>query len=910
MRVHQLSAAEALSSLGSSVAGLSHSEAARRRSEFGTNEVVRLRGKPALVRFAAQFTHFFAVVLWLAASMALFAEWRQPGGGMGRLAIAIIGVIVVNGVFSFAQESRAERAVAALQQLLPNRVRAVRGGVVEEVPAPDLVPGDVVLLESGDIVPADCRVIDALAARVNTSAMTGEAAAESRDAEPDGEPLTRSRNVLLAGTFLVSGHVRALVFATGMGTEIGRIARLAQSGAPGPSPLQREIVRIGRIVAIFATAVGVLFFFLGRAIGLPLWTNVLFGIGIIVANVPEGLLPTVTLALAMGSQRMAKRRALIRRLPAVETLGCATVICTDKTGTLTENRMAPARLYAGSSFHAVDADALERLGAESPALFRCAQHCHDLIESRGGDGGTQLLGDPMELALVTMAVAAIGSVPPARRTGEIPFDSERKRLTTLHEMGGVTLAYTKGAPETVLPLCALDSAARTEALRAADAMAGDGLRVLAFAHRELRPGDPPEKGLEFAGLVGLLDPPRPEVPDAIRRCREAGIRVVMVTGDHPRTAAALARSIGLACGTVLSGPQVQKMSDEQLQIALDTPDLHFARLDPADKRRVIEGFRRKREIVAATGDGVNDAPALRAADIGIAMGISGTDVAREAADVVLVDDNFASIVDAVEEGRAVFANIRKFLAYILTSNVPELVPYLAMVLFRVPLAMTIMQILAVDLGTDMLPALALGAERAPPGTMKRPPRRRDDRLLDPALLLRAYGFLGILEAAGSMFAFFSVLTAAGWHPGAALAADDPLYLRATTACLATVVVMQVANLFVCRDEREAVTARGLFENPLLLAGIAAELALIALIVYTPAGHAIFGTAPLRGRDWLVALPFAVALLLGEELRKKLVRGRKRFAAPRDRVGATSCGSRCSDERASRGRAAARPGPSA
>ena len=333
----------------------------------------------------------------------------------------------------------------------------------------------------------------------------------------------------------------------------------------------------------------------------------------------------------------------------------------------------------------------------------------------------------MELALVEMAVAAIGSVPTARRTGEVPFDAEKKRLTTLHEIGDATIAYTKGAPETVLPLCTLDRALRTEALRAADTMASDGLRVLAFAHREVRPGDPPDRELEFAGLVGLLNPPRPEVPDAIRRCREAGIRVVMVTGDHPRTAAALARSIGLACGTVLTGAQVQKMSDEQLQIALDIPDLHFARLDPADKRRVIEGFRRKREIVAATGDGVNDAPALRAADIGIAMGVSGTDVAREAADVVLVDDNFASIVDAVEEGRAVFANLRKFLTYILTSNVPELVPYLAMVLFRVPLAMTIMQILAVNLGTDMLPALALGAERAAPGTMKKPPRRRGER---------------------------------------------------------------------------------------------------------------------------------------------------------------------------------------
>ena len=883
VRIQQLGVAEALGSLGSSTAGLSQAEAARRQSEFGPNEVERVRGRPAWLRFAAQFTHFFAVVLWLAAGMALFAEWREPGGGMGRLAVAILGVIFVNGLFSFAQESRAERAIAALQELLPNRVRALRGGEVVEVPAPALVPGDVVLLESGDRVPADCRVVEAIAARVNTSAMTGEAAPEPRDSEPDGESPSRARNVLLAGTFLVSGHARAVVFATGMNTEIGRIARLAQSGAAGPSPLQREIARIGRIVALFATALGALFFFLGRAIGLPLWTNLLFGIGIIVANVPEGLLPTVTLALAMGSQRMARRRALIRRLPAVETLGCATVICTDKTGTLTQNRMAPARLYLGGALHDVEGGALEGLGRRWPALFRCARRCHDLIESRGGDGGRRLLGDPMELSLVEMAAAALGPAPDSRRTGEIPFDPTRKRLTTLHEEEGATRAYTKGAPETVLPLCALEEGARAEALRAAEAMAADGLRVLAFAWRDLGPRDAPDRDLAFAGLVGLLDPPRPEVPEAIRRCQEAGIRVVMVTGDHPRTAAALARGIGLPCGAILRGAEVQRMSDEQLQIALDAPDLHFARLEPADKRRVIEAFRRKREVVAATGDGVNDAPALRAADIGIAMGVSGTDVAREAADVVLVDDNFASIVNAVDEGRAVFANIRKFLAYILTSNVPELVPYLAMVLFRVPLAMTIMQILAVDLGTDMLPALALGAERAAPGTMKRPPRGREERLLDAPLLLRAYGFLGVLEAVGSMCAFFAVLLAGGWRPGGFIADRDPLYLRATTACLATVVVMQVANLFACRDERQSVRARGLFENPLLLAGVAAELSLIALVVYTAPGQALFGTAPLQARDWLLAVPFALALLAADDVRKKLSRGSSTLrAAPRIR----------------------------
>ncbi len=871
MKIHELGAEAALESLGSSRAGLSQAEAERRRAEFGPNQVERIRTRPTWLRLAAQFTHFFAIVLWAAALMALVAEWQSPGGGMGRLAIAIVAVIAVNGIFSFAQESRAEHAIAALRTLLPDRVRTLRGGSIVDLAATAIVPGDVVVLESGDRVPADCRIVEALAARVNTSAMTGEAVPEARDAAPAVGPPEQARNVLLAGTFLVSGHARAVVFATGMRTAIGRIAQLSQDIAPRLSPLQREIVHIGRVVAVFATSVGALFFVLGHAIGLPLWTNLLFGIGIIVANVPEGLLPTVTLALAMGSQRMAKRSALIRSLPAVETLGCATVICTDKTGTLTQNRMTPVRLYAGGAFEDLDPRALRRIGRERPALFRCAQLCHDLVETHGDDGQPRLSGDPMEVARVAIAEAAVGAPPPARRVGEIPFDAAARRVTTVHEVDGVGVAYTKGAPESVLALCTLETSARADALRAADEMATDGLRVLAFAHRRLDAREAPDQALAFAGLIGFVDPPRPEVPDAIRRCGEAGIRVVMVTGDHPSTAKAVARVIGLRCSAILSGAQVQRMSDEQLQIALAAPDVHFARLDPSDKRRIIDAFRRKREIVAATGDGVNDAPALRAADIGIAMGASGTDVAREAAGVVLVDDNFASIVNAVEEGRAVFANIRKFLAYILTSNVPELIPYLAMVLLRVPLAMTIMQILAVDLGTDMLPALALGAERAAPGTMKRPPRAREERLLDRSLLLRSYGFLGILEAAGAMSAFFAVLLASGWTFGHPLAAEDPVYLRATTACLATVVVMQVANLFACRDERESAFSRGLFENPLLLAGIAAELVLILLIVYTPLGHAVFATAPLRWRDWLLAAPFAAALLLAEEVRKALLR---------------------------------------
>ncbi|EXI71104.1 MAG: Calcium-transporting ATPase [Candidatus Accumulibacter sp. SK-11] len=450
------------------------------------------------------------------------------------------------------------------------------------------------------------------------------------------------------------------------------------------------------------------------------------------------------------------------------------------------------------------------------------------------------------------------------------------------------MLYCKGALETVLAGCRfiefdagvapLDPAARTRLLAAQDEMASGGLRVLAFAHRALDETGVPddEQGMILAGLIGLEDPPRPEVPEAIARCEEAGIRIIMVTGDHPHTGLAIARQIGLVRGdapVVISGEQLRLMSPTQLQLALDAPEILFARVAAEQKMRIVEALKNKGEIVAVTGDGVNDAPALKAADIGIAMGISGTDVAKEAADLILLDDNFASIVAAIEEGRAVFENIRKFLTYILSSNIPELIPYLAFVLFRIPLPLTIIQILAVDLGTDMLPALALGAEKPDPGVMKRPPRARGERLLSWGLLARAYLFLGVLEAAAAMLAFFFVLDAAGWQYGQVLARDDPLYLQATSACLATIVVMQMANLYLCRHPRRSLFSYGLGGNRYLLLGIVAELAVILFILYTPAGNWLFGTAPIGASSWLLAAGCAILMCSLEELRKSWLRHR-------------------------------------
>jgi len=882
MRIHGLSAEQSLANLKTTAAGLTAAEALRRLAEFGPNHVEEVGREPLLLSFAREFTHLFAVTLWIGAALAFLADHFDPGQGMARLGVAIIGVILVNGIFSFWQEHKAERAVAALRQLLPQKVQALRRGEIAEITATDLVPGDIVLLEEGNLVPADCRLIEAFGLRVNTATVTGESLPKARNTEPSAEESpVYAKNVVLAGTAVVWGQARAVVYATGMRTEFGRIAHLTQTVGKDSSPLKREIEHVSRIVAALAAGLGVALFFIGQAMGLPTWANLLFAIGIIVANVPEGLLPTVTLSLAMATQRMAKRNALVRHLPAVETLGSTTTICCDKTGTLTQNRMSVQRLWLGGGFvDAGDLAARPRLSEDHRQLFVNAALCHSLKET-DEHGQRELAGDPMEVALVGMGRHTVGELVDHERLDEIPFDTDRKRMSVLCATPEGRVLYCKGAPETVLAACSfvrfdagvtlLDSVARTRLLAAQRQMAEAGLRVLAFAHCTVENGMPTEEqGMTLTGLVGLEDPPRAEVPDAIARCAAAGIRLIMVTGDHPQTALAIARQIGLVkteAPAVVSGDQLRSISPAQLQLALDAKEIIFARVAAEQKLLIVEALKAKGEIVAVTGDGVNDAPALRVADIGIAMGIAGTDVAKEAADLILLDDNFASIIVAIEEGRAVFENIRKFLTYILSSNIPELVPYLAFVLFRIPLPLTIIQILAVDLGTDMLPALALGAEKPDPGVMCRPPRARNERLLTWGLIARAYLFLGVLEAAAAMGVFFFVLGAAGWQYGTVLDRLDPLYLQATTACLATIVVMQMVNIFHCRHPVKSSLSFALFDNPYILLGLAVELAVILFIVYAPAGNRLFGTAPIGAEVWLLALACAALMWALEEVRK-------------------------------------------
>jgi len=553
--------------------------------------------------------------------------------------------------------------------------------------------------------------------------------------------------------------------------------------------------------------------------------------------------------------------------------------------------MTVQRLWLGGGFLDVgDLAAQPRRTEDHRTLFVNAALCHSLRET-GEQDQRRLTGDPMEVALAGMGRQVVGELADHERLDEIPFDTERKRMSVLCATPQGRMLYCKGAPETVLAACdfvhfdagiaPLDAVARTRLLAAQRQMTEAGLRVLAFAHCAVEDGMPgEEQGMTLAGLVGLEDPPRAEVPEAIARCATAGIRIIMVTGDHPQTALAIARQIGLVKTgepVVIGGDQLRSISPAQLQLALDAKEIIFARVAAEQKMLIVEALKTKGEIVAVTGDGVNDAPALKTADIGIAMGIAGTDVAKEAADLILLDDNFASIVAAIEEGRAVFDNIRKFLTYILSSNVPELVPYLAFVLFRIPLPLTIIQILAVDLGTDMLPALALGAEKPDPDVMHRPPRARGERLLSWGLLARAYLFLGVLEAAASMAVFFFVLDAAGWQFGTSLDRNDPLYLQATSACLATIVVMQMMNVFLCRHPLKSSLSFGLFSNPYLLLAVAVELGVILFIVYTPAGNWLFGTAPIGAEVWLLALAGAALMLGLEEMRKMWQRRRSAVA---------------------------------
>jgi P-type Ca2+ transporter type 2C len=916
--IETISAAAVYPALRTRLEGLNRDEAAERLEHCGLNTIKEIRGKSLLVKLLANFVHLMAMLLWVAGLIALIA--RMP-----QLAISIWTVNIINGAFSFWQEYKAEKATEAMRRLLPTYARLMRDGEVLQIQAQQLVPGDVILLSEGDRISADARLVEEAELRVDQSTLTGESLHIRKTSEAiKGKTLARIEipNIVFAGTNVVSGTGKGVVFATGMETEFGKIAGFTQSLGDELSPLQKEMHRVTKLVTVIAICAGFVFFLLAVTLaGVGLTESFIFGMGMIVAFVPEGLLPTVTLSLAMGVQRMAKRNALIKRLSAVETLGSTSVICTDKTGTLTQNEMTVREIWlAGKSLtvtgtgYTLEGNILyggQALGAHEESDLRrlliSAGLCNNarLLPPDGEHPRGTVIGDPTEGALRVAAQKAALDLDleerKARRLRELPFDSKRKRMSTIHQSGETSMViHVKGAPKEVLGLCTrvlmngteqqLREPLREQIMEAIDAYARNGLRVLAVAQRSILAESPPragtglsdytseaiERDLTFFGLVAMMDPPRPEVSEAVEKCRRAGIRIIMITGDYGLTAESIARRIGIIRGGhphVVSGADLDGMTDETLKQTLQG-EVIFARAAPEHKLRIVSALQRMGQVVAVTGDGVNDAPALKKADIGVAMGISGTDVAKEAADMILTDDNFASIVNAIEEGRAVYANIKKFTSYIFTHNATEAVPFILFALSgaRIPLALGVMHILAIDLGTDLVPGLALGAERAEPGIMDKPPRSLKEHVITLSLLFRAFVFLGPLQSLAVMSAFyFQYWTHGYWGQWLNLPSNGPLYESATAMALACVVTTQIGNLFAQRTERISVFRIGLFGNRLLWVGIISELIIILLIVYAPPVKKIIGTQSFSATNWLFLFAWAPLLLVADECRKFLLR---------------------------------------
>lgn len=841
------SAADVYVTLRSRPEGLSDSKVAERLEKYGANTLAKPRGKSLLVKFLSNFTHLMAILLWGAGVVAFLAQMPQLG-------VAIWLVNIVNGSFSFWQEYKAEKAAEALEQLLFVRAAVRRQGELRSVPAEGLVPGDVIVLEEGDRVSADARIVRSVELTVDESILTGESSPVVKDSQPALHATassTRYTNMLFAGTTIECGHGEAVVFATGMRTEFGKIASLTQTVIEEPSPLQEEMGRVTRVITALATGIGLAILLLAVLLaGVDFGHGFVFALGMIVAFVPEGMVPAVTLSLAMGVQRMARRKALVKRLSAVETLGCTSVILTDKTGTLTKNEMTVRELWVARRKltvtgvgYAPEGEILSQdVSGHAPVdvtsdndlcevLTACVL-CNNarLMPANAGASQWRILGDPTEGALRVLARKGgldgdlINQAFPRLR--ELPFSPNRKRMTTIHQRRDARVAFVKGAVRETLLLCnrirlggeevVLSEEMRQEILTGNDDFALRGLRVLGVAERELPArlsGWSPDKiecDLVFLGLVGMMDPPHPEVAEAVEKCHAAGIRVVMITGDYGLTAESIARRVGILRGArahIMTGDELDGLDDLCLQEAL-SEEILFARTTPAQKLRIVTAFQKAGYVVAVTGDGVNDAPALRKADIGVAMGVIGADVAKESADMILLDDNFASIVNAVEEGRTVYANIRRFAIYVFNSNMAEAVPFVALLFSRgaIPLPLTLMQVLSVDLGTDMVPAIALGAEPPEPGVMQRPPRSLKEPLLSWPVLARALLWYGAIESVAAMSAYFYLNWQNGW-PAVPLASEGSIaYRMATTMTLAGIVATQVGAVLCCRSDRASILA--------------------------------------------------------------------------------------------------------
>ena len=921
MEPYRLTSEEVVAALATNVErGLTADEARARLQQVGRNELAAEAPIPGWRRFAAQFKDVLVILLLIATAVSITVWVYERDAALPYEAIAIFAVVLLNAAMGYVQEARAEAAVAALRAMTADAATVIRGGARMRVPAAELVPGDVALIEEGDTIPADARVVHSTSLQTAEAALTGESLPVAKDANPIAGDVTVAdrANMVFNGTAATYGRGVVVVTATGMRSEMGRIAGLLHAEHDEATPLRRELDRTGKVlglvVVVIAAAMSVMIVVVEDIHAVSTLLDVfILGVALAVAAVPEGLPAIVTAVLSVGVQRMAKRNAIVRHLAAVETLGSASVIASDKTGTLTKNQMtvrvvvtASGRVSFSGSGYSPEGEARRDGGGAIDGALReeldralAAADRANNAEVREEGGRWIVQGDPTEGALLVAARKAgiHSAVLDARlpRVGEVPFSADRKLMTTLHrdqEGDRQMVAFTKGAPDVLLARCSrelvggearpLTPERRTEIEAVTESLADEALRTLAVAIRHL-PADSPyadqsrldasvEQDLIFAGLIGMIDPPRDEAMDAVRRARQAGVRPIIITGDHPRTASVIARELGVATDSrVMTGVELERASDEDLDRAAAEVAV-YARVNPEHKLRIVKALQRGGAIVAMTGDGVNDAPALKRADVGVAMGVTGTDVSKQAADIVLADDNFATIVAAVEEGRAIYANIRKCLRYLLSSNIGEVLTMAFGVALAGPLGLpgehgVIVPLLAthilwINLVTDGAPALALGVDPADPSSMRKPPRPRGERVIT-GRMWRGIVLIGAVMAVATLFVIDASL------PGGLVQGTGSLRYAQTMA-FTTLVLAQLFNVFNARSDQGSAFA-GLFANRSLWAAVALSLALQVVVLYVPGMQRAFGTVALNGTDWARCAAAASMVLWASEVAKAVSR---------------------------------------
>jgi len=891
--------------LKTSVNGLTSEEAKLRLRQYGYNQLSEKRQMPFIHKFISHLRDLFGILLLVASILSYIS-------GSPELALIILAVVFVNIFVSMFQESRAEKAMATLKSWMPEFAKVIRDGELKKISVREIVPGDIISLEEGDRVPADARLIEAFDLWTNNVPLTGESEPQPRVAEvvkTVEKAYVYAPNLVFMSTSVAKGQGKAVVYSTGMNTQFGRIANLTQTIHEEESPLQKEIALTAKYDFIIAVAVGAIFFAASFLfLHVTLATSIFFMIGVMVACVPEGLQVTVSSALAINVLKMVRQNVLVKRLSAVQTLGSVTVICTDKTGTITKGEMTVNKLWVYD--YVVDVSGLgykpegdftvngqllqEGQTGSLEKLIEIAALCNGAKLDPPSDRNRNwsVIGDPTDGALLVAALKSNVNVQNALDEKPIvhvlPFSFERKRMSTVHKLNGDVYIYTKGAPRNILDICSkvlvdgkveeLNEENMTIIESRIHEFANQGLRVIAVAYKEIPKStynkDEAEKDLIFVGLAAMRDPPRTEVKDAVLEAKQAGVKTVIITGDYGPTAQAIAQEAGIVerqCCQIIRGVDLEDLSDQAIVNEVRKGNVIFARVSPEQKLRIVKVLKKSGEIVAVTGDGANDAPSLKEADIGVAMGASGTDVAREAADIVLLNDSFASIVKAIESGRAIYENIRKFIVYVFSHNWAELIPFILYAVLGIPLPLLVPQVLAIDLAIDVIPSLALSREPPEAGIMQEPPRSIKERLFTRKVLLRSV-FIGVIIATGAMIGCLNAWAAGGWHFGMALTSTSSfytsgVYAKGVTMTFAGIVVAQAGNVLACRTSKRSIFKTSLKTNKWIIFGITAQIGILSLLIYLPVMQHIFTTTALSLSNWAFLVSLAVIVVFAEEIRK-------------------------------------------